>query len=159
MTDPTALFAYGVNLGDGSGYFLTRRDVFEEIDGLHKEHDGRTPPELFDGSEGFLLDRLAAFDEPPPDFAADPDGWDEWNKRRCALVGDLPVTIVKHGSKADTHLILAAKPTYRTDWNRPISVPQVGSLAPLFEAVSAAMATLGIESIERPGWLLAAYGG
>lgn len=167
VSDPTALFAYGVNLGDGSGYFLTRRDVFDEIDGLYKEHDGRTPPELRDGLADFLRDRLAGFAEPEPDFGdvfsdPDPNGWDAWNGQRTAAHATLRVELVQHGGDSDTsdtHLILAAKPTYRADWNGPISVPQVGTLSPLFEAVSGAMETLGIETSERPGWLLAAYGG
>jgi len=159
MSDPSAIFAYGVNLGDGSGYFLTRRGIFDEIDDLYEDHDWSTPPQLEDGIADFLRDRLAGFTDREPDFALQPKTWDAWNKRRSAAHSALTVDLIRHGDDTDTSLILAAKPTFRTDWNRPVSVPQVGSLAPLFEAVSAAMATLGIESSERPGWLLAAYGG
>ena len=158
MSDPTALFAYGINLGDGSAYYLTRRDIFDEIDDMYDDDPDSDPPELRDGIADFLRDRLAGFSDPEPDYGEDPDGWNTWNRRRTAAHATLTVDLIGHGDDSDTALILAAKPTYRTDWNRPVSVPHAGSLAPLFKAVSEAMAKLGVESSERPGWLLAAYG-
>lgn len=158
MSDPTALFAYGIDLGDGSGYYLSRRDVFDEIDDLYEERNGQTPPELSDGLADFLRDRLAGFNEPEPDFGDNPADWSAWSKRRTAAHDALMVDLIRHGDDTDTTLILAAKPTFRTDWNRPIPVeisPQTGLL---HLAVASAMVTLGIESSERPGWLLAAYG-
>lgn len=156
MSDPTALFAYGINLGDGSDYFLQRRDVFAEYDQLVDEDDEET----FNGVAEFLLNRFAGFTEPEPDYDFAPNSWLAWSGRKRAAHEVLPVAVVEHGdSIGDTHLILAAKPIYRTDWNSPIPVPHHASSGPLFGAVSAAMATLGIESKEQPSWLLAAYGG